>query len=151
MCLYFGTQCRSVTDLCTVARFSSSSWFMLWSGSLITGSLMLSSSLLPWSRATSMSSWENTGTSFISQNKWKSRKEKFVSEMGIPSFCPSSWCACLAGWLLSWFHWGVQFLPALSQMTGGSVLFSSLSTRIPQWPEAHRINWDFPNEVFLLR
>lgn len=124
------------SNLWTVARFSSSSWFMLWSGSRTTGSLMLSNSLLPWPRATSISSYkyrDRWGKHALSEQTEAINayhitlvisKNAFLYLKVLPSFFLSCWCVCSEGWLWPVFHLGVQFLPAQSQMTAESVPFS---------------------------
>lgn len=74
------------SDLWTVAKFSSSSWFMLWSGSRTTGSLMLSNSRLPWPRATSKSSCTKSST-YTSNTR-----ARCASSYRRNSVCNSWWC-----------------------------------------------------------
>lgn len=52
------TSIYSVPYLCTVAKFSTSSWVMLYSGSVRRGSLMQSNRRPPWDSATCRSSWK---------------------------------------------------------------------------------------------
>ena len=59
MCSTSSSMLASVhpTYLCTVSKFSSSSWVMLYSGSVCRGSLMQSNRRPPWDSATCRSSW----------------------------------------------------------------------------------------------
>lgn len=54
--LHTSTSIYSGSYLCTVAKFSTSSWVMLYSGSVRRGSLMQSNRRLPWDSATCRSS-----------------------------------------------------------------------------------------------
>lgn len=61
------TSIYSIFYLCTVAKFSTSSWVMLYSVSVQRGSLMQSNRRLPWDSATCRSSYK------LKQH-WKKRK-----------------------------------------------------------------------------
>lgn len=107
------------SDLWTVAKFSSSSWFMLWSGSRTTGSLMLSNRRLPWPRATSKPSCTKTST-YISTTRARYASQRRNSA------CNSWWC-----------HLHLVFLVGVcAQQDGGGLDFAgefSFSELGPEW------------------
>lgn len=68
--LHLMTSIYSVPYLCTVAKFSTSSWVMLYSGSVRRGSLMQSNRRPPWDSATCRSSWKINQYCKIKNDAW---------------------------------------------------------------------------------